>query len=240
MFILVKHNNRNSEYCVQFWVWNQLNCIDARFNTQLAWSAIGSLLQKKECLSLSQFNCQTTSFDVQSKFQIFPSHSIFLVRNFPPFRVLLLVLCVCVCVSAFFSGHKLLWRKKEHSKKRERTIIVHVSSPFMSRFLLLVLIMKFLPQIWVSCIIFCVYAFFSSFRCVLRMHIFVLITSNKCKEKAILYDLKAKKNWRWLGLAALWLSAFEWRKSQYERACARTDSLSAHSPGRMKNRDGKP
>lgn len=64
--------------------------------------------EKKECLSLSQFNCQTTSFDVQSKFQIFPSHSIFLVRNFPPFRVLLLVLCVCVCVSAFFSGHKLL------------------------------------------------------------------------------------------------------------------------------------
>lgn len=78
--------------------------------------------------------------------------------------------------------------KNNNNKKKERTIIVHVSSPFMSRFLLLVLIMKFLPQILSSAL----YSFFS----VHPMHIFSLnnqAINEKKKNRSFSYDLKKKK-----------------------------------------------
>lgn len=91
--------------------------------------------RKKECLSLSQFNCQTTSFDVQSKFQIFPSHSIFLVRNFPPFRVLLLVLCVCVCECIFFGPQIIMKEKRTLQKKRKNNNCACFKSIYESVFI---------------------------------------------------------------------------------------------------------
>lgn len=234
MFILAKHNNRNSEYCVQFWVWNQLNCIDARFNTQLAWSANGSLLQKKECLSLSQFNCQTTSFDFQSKFQIFPSHSIF-HRS-----VCCCWCCACVCVWVhFFRATNYYEGKKNTPKKRKNNNCACFKSIYESVFITCSYYEILAANSSLLHYILCV-CYFSSFRCVLRMHIFVLITSNKCKEKAILYDLKEEKKltMAWVGctlVVCIWMTKIPiW-------ASVRENRFSFSALARpVKNRDGKP
>lgn len=74
-------------------------------------------------------------------------------------------------------------------EKRERIIIVHVSTPFQNEFLLLILITKFFCRNFqVSSNVVCLLCFFSAEECISSF----LITSNKCKENLILYHLKLK------------------------------------------------